>query len=246
MTTDALAIAEQLFAAIEAGDVDAVAALYVDDVAVWHNFDDVAQTKEQNLATVAWMTRRVSGLRYEVQSRIEVPGGVIQQHILHGTAPGGEALEIPACMRLYIDGGRITRIEEYLDPAQAAVLQPSNAELARRFFDAVLARDLAGALALCSEDATMWSAGAGPKTLPAKVLLPALMDVAAKGREFAYEDVRCESTPTGFVEEHTVAGRTLSGEGFRFPVCIVGTIANGKIAAMREYLDPAHAAALAG
>lgn len=246
MATDPIAVAEQLFAAIEAGDVDAVAALYADDIAVWHNFDDTPQSKDANLATLGWMARRVTGLRYEIQSRVEVPGGVIQQHILRGTAPGGEALEIPACMRLYVDGGRITRIEEYLDPAQAAALQPSNADLARRFFDAVLTGDLEGALACCAEDVTMWSAGAGPKTLPVKALLPALLGIAAKATEFRYEDARCESTPTGFVEEHTVVGRTAAGEDFRFPACIVATVAAGRITNMREYLDPAQATALAG
>jgi uncharacterized protein len=245
MTTDALAIAEQLFAAIEAGDVDAVGALYAEDVAVWHNYDNVVQPKAENLATLAWMARRVSGLRYEVQSRVEVPGGVFQQHILRGTAPGGEPLEMPACMRLYISDGLITRIEEYLDPAQAAVLRPSNADIARRFFDAVLRRDFEAALAVCSENAAMWSAGAGPKTLPAKVLLPALLAVAEKAERLGYEDVQCASTEAGFVEEHMVAGRMPGGEAFRFPVCIVGTVANGKITALREYLDPARAAALA-
>lgn len=241
-----IATAERLFAAIEAGDVDAVAALYADDVAVWHNYDHAAQSRDENLATLAWMTKRVSGLRYEVQSRVEVPGGVIQQHILRGTAPGGEPLEIPACMRLFVSDGHITRIEEYLDPAQAAALQPSNADIARRFFDAVLGGDLERALASCSDDATMWSAGAGPETLPAKVLLPALLKVAANAEEFAYEDVRCESTAGGFVEQHTVTGRVGSGESFSFPVCIVGTVSKGKIASLREFLDPAQAAALAG
>ena len=241
-----LEVAEALFTAIEAGDVDAVAALYADDVAVWHNFDDVTQSRDENLATLAWMTRRVSGMRYEVQSRVEVPGGVIQQHVLRGTAPGGEPLEIPACMRLYVSDGRITRIEEYLDPAQAAALQPSNADIARRFFDAVLRGDLERALACCSEDATMWSAGAGPKTLLARVLLPALLKVAANAEEFAYEDARCESTAGGFVEQHIVTGRARSGQSFSFPVCIVGAVSNGKITSMREYLDPAQAAALAG
>lgn len=245
MTTDPIAVTEQLFAAIEAGDVDAVAALYANDVAVWHNYDNVAQSKRENLATLAWMARRVTGLRYEVHSRIEVPGGVIQQHILRGTAPGGESVEMPASMRLYIEAGRIMRIEEYLDPAQAAVLRPSNTDIARRFFDAVLRGELEAALAVCSDDATMWSAGTGPKTLPAKVLLPALLAVAENADEFAYEDIRCEATADGFVEQHTVTGRTHSGEAFSIPVCIVGTIANGRITAMREYLDPAQAAALA-
>ena len=47
--------------------------------------------------------------------------GFVQQHVLRGTAPGG-ALEVPAMMRVWVRDGRIGRIEEYLDTAQAAVL----------------------------------------------------------------------------------------------------------------------------
>ncbi|MGA1766856.1 MAG: DUF4440 domain-containing protein, partial [Ilumatobacteraceae bacterium] len=46
------AIANRLIAAIEAGDRDALGAVYADDVVVWHNTDQVEMTKEQNLASL--------------------------------------------------------------------------------------------------------------------------------------------------------------------------------------------------
>jgi ketosteroid isomerase-like protein len=126
MTTAApspLAVAERLFAAIERGDVDAVGALYAPDVAVWHNYDNVAQTRDQNLRTLAWMVRNVASLRYEEVRRKPVSGGVLQQHVLRGVAPNGAQLEIPSCMLISVVDGRITRIEEYLDSAQFAALR---------------------------------------------------------------------------------------------------------------------------
>ena len=39
-----------------------------------------------------------------------------------GTAPDGSAVEIFACLIVAIDNGKITRIDEYLDTAQAAAL----------------------------------------------------------------------------------------------------------------------------
>ncbi|MBI4935841.1 MAG: hypothetical protein HY828_18315 [Actinobacteria bacterium] len=45
----------------------------------------------------------------------------MQQHVLTGEAKGG-ALKMPAMIRFWVEGGRITRLEEYLDTRQAMVL----------------------------------------------------------------------------------------------------------------------------
>ena len=62
---DTLALADRLFAAIEAGDTSTVAELYAPDVKVWHNYDQIEQERDANLATLGWMSRKVSGIRYE-------------------------------------------------------------------------------------------------------------------------------------------------------------------------------------
>ena len=43
---DPLEVADRLFAAIEAGDLDAVAALYAPEAVIWHNHDGVEQPAE--------------------------------------------------------------------------------------------------------------------------------------------------------------------------------------------------------
>jgi ketosteroid isomerase-like protein len=119
---DAVALAERLFAAIEAGDIDAVAALYAPDVVVWHNYDRVEQDRDENLATLRWIARKIADWRYEDVRRIVTPDGVVQQHVLRGTAPDGSELDVPAMMRIVCAGGQITRIEEYLDSAHVGSL----------------------------------------------------------------------------------------------------------------------------
>lgn len=116
------ALADRIFAAIEAGDVDAVRAIYADDVAVWHNFDQLTQTRDENLRTLGWMHAHARGLRYTEVRRIVLDHGFVQQHVLRATAPNGTEMAIPAMLHVFCEGGRITRIEEYLDPAQAAAM----------------------------------------------------------------------------------------------------------------------------
>jgi ketosteroid isomerase-like protein len=115
-------VADALFAAIERGDVDAVRELYAPDAVVWHNFDQVEQPVEDNLRTLAYLHRKVAGMRYTEVRRVVIDDGFVQQHVLRGDAPGGP-LEMPAMMRVWVADGRVTRVEEYLDPAQAQVLR---------------------------------------------------------------------------------------------------------------------------
>ena len=115
-------IAQRLFAAIEAGDVAAVERLYAPEIVVWHNYDGVGQTKDENLRTLRWLTRNVTNLRYEEIVLQETPGGFVQQYVLRATAPDGNALEVPVCMVGKVTGGRITRLDEYMDSAHVRSL----------------------------------------------------------------------------------------------------------------------------
>lgn len=114
-------VAERLLAAITSGDGTAVRAVYSPDAAIWHNFDQREQTVDENLVTLVDLHRRASGLEYTQIRRFLAPDGFVQQHVLVGTAKGGQ-LEIPAMIRFWVEDGRITRLEEYLDTRQAMVL----------------------------------------------------------------------------------------------------------------------------
>lgn len=117
-----LALADRMFRAIETGDLDALRAVYADDVVVWTNFDDTEQPLDRALSIVGWLCSKLGDRRYDVTRRELIDGGFLQQHVLRGTAPDGTAVAMPACIIGTVAGGRITRVEEYLDPAGVAAL----------------------------------------------------------------------------------------------------------------------------
>ena len=122
----AIDVVEQMIRAIEAGDLDGVRLCYSPDIVVWANFDGRARDLDGALRVLAWMLGNTSERRYEIRRRIEIEGGVLQQHVLHGTAAStGRKFSMPACLVVSVRGGRINHIDEYLDPS---VLQPAFAE----------------------------------------------------------------------------------------------------------------------
>ncbi len=124
---DTLELADRFFAAIPKGDASTLRQLYAPDAVIWHNFDQKAQSVEENLRVLAWIASNVRDLRYEEIRRIVTPGGWVQQHVLRGTAPNGRALEVPACIVFCVRDGRVARLDEYLDTAQIAALRATTA-----------------------------------------------------------------------------------------------------------------------
>lgn len=114
------ALADRFFAAITACDARALERLYAPDVEVWHNYDDAVQDRDESLATLAWLSRRVGPLRYRDIRRVEIDGGFVQQHVV---VCEGLDLDMPAMLRVWCADDVITRIDEYVDPG------PLNARL---------------------------------------------------------------------------------------------------------------------
>ena len=100
MTDDTVS---RFFAAIEAGDIATVRAIYSPDALIWHNDDLLEQSVDDNLKVLAGLRKAVSGLRYDVVRRAELPDGVLQQHVLRGTLANGQDVELHAAM--YLGGG---------------------------------------------------------------------------------------------------------------------------------------------
>jgi uncharacterized protein len=119
----------RFFAALEAGDIDALREIYAPDAVIWHNDDLVEQPVEENLNVLRGLHRAVSGLRYDVIRRVPAADGVLQQHVLRGRLPGGAEIALHAAMYLQVRDGRITRIEEYLDSGQRAAIKSAREAL---------------------------------------------------------------------------------------------------------------------
>ncbi len=117
-----VAVAERLTRCLLAGDVDGVADVYADDVAVWRNFDLQTIGKKQTVKVVGFLVKSVKELRYDDVRVQATPGGFVQQHVLRGIAPNGKSVEAHACLVAQVSGGRIVRLDEYIDSAQLAPL----------------------------------------------------------------------------------------------------------------------------
>ncbi|KCZ88862.1 nuclear transport factor 2 family protein [Hyphomonas johnsonii] len=109
-------IADQFFAAVESGDLDALVANYHPDVRIWHSRDeadtDIAQSKE--LLSVFF--ERVSERKYEILRREYFDGGFVQEHVVHGVMQDGSRFKLPVGFLCHVDeNGLIRRIAEYCD-----------------------------------------------------------------------------------------------------------------------------------
>ena len=117
-----LALAERFLGAIQAGDIDTVRACYAPDAKLWHNTDNIEQTVDQNLRVLGWFARKLPDRHYRVLRREALKDGFMQQHVLEATLPDGTPWKMSACVVVKMENGLITRLDEYLDSAEAAAL----------------------------------------------------------------------------------------------------------------------------
>jgi uncharacterized protein len=119
---DKLAIARRFASASRQNDAAAYAALCAPGAVTWHNFDGLEVTTEQTLRTIAWLHRTVADLAWVDVALYPTPTGFVSQTIMTGTAPGG-SLHVHSCVIVTLGAdGLVSRVEEYLDRAQTAVL----------------------------------------------------------------------------------------------------------------------------
>nr|WP_218008120.1 DUF885 family protein [Herbidospora sakaeratensis] len=119
---DMRAFAAELLDAITSGDVARLDRLYADDIRVWHNYDGVDRDKVESLDAIRLIDAGIEGF-HATDVRVDpVPGGYVQRCVYRGRdREGGTEMAVDAMMRVEVRGGRVTRIEEYTDPAQGAV-----------------------------------------------------------------------------------------------------------------------------
>lgn len=119
---DKLAIARRFAAASRQNDPEAYTALCTPDAVTWHNFDGIEVPTERTLRTIAWLHRTVPDLAWLDVALLATPSGFVSQTVMTGTAPGGP-LNVNSCIVVTLtENGLVARVDEYLDPAQTAVL----------------------------------------------------------------------------------------------------------------------------
>lgn len=116
-------IADAFFNAIERGDGQGLAALWADDVVVWRQGGGRERDKPRGLKVIEWFVDATADRRYEILDRQIFDCGFVQQHNVHAHAKSGAPLSFRACLVVKVGADSlITRIDEYLDPADLAAL----------------------------------------------------------------------------------------------------------------------------
>jgi ketosteroid isomerase-like protein len=120
---DMAAFAKAFFDAIEAGDIEAVRASYASGVAIWHNTDELENTRDENLVVLSGLIKRTRSRHYEKRRLNVFPGGFVHQHELRIVRPDGVELTLPACLVCKVENGVIVRLDEYFDSARVDQLR---------------------------------------------------------------------------------------------------------------------------
>jgi ketosteroid isomerase-like protein len=111
----------------------------------------------------------------------------------------------------------------------------NHAELCRQLFTGLAADDKAATEAACA--ATLKATQNGAPAMGLADLQAFNHAVHKVVPDFHYEDCVCHVTDTGFVEEHRVCGTLPDGSALNLFACVVGDVEDGKIVALREYVD---------
>ena len=110
-----------------------------------------------------------------------------------------------------------------------------NIELSEALFDAFSSGDEEAARALVDQELTAVQNYGPPMKLDELLAFSTAVNQVVKG--FRYEDAIRTETETGFIEEHRVCGELPDGNQLNLAACVVGTVEDGKIIALREYVD---------
>jgi ketosteroid isomerase-like protein len=90
---------------------------------VWHNDDKQDRDAVDNMKRAGDLHRVLRDVTVEVVRRERLPDGLLQQFVIHGTATAtGRPVAAHNCVVVRVDGGMISRIEEYVDPTFGAQL----------------------------------------------------------------------------------------------------------------------------
>jgi limonene-1,2-epoxide hydrolase len=99
-------------------NIKAIADLYGDSIVVWHNHTNVFENKSENISSLSDFFELFSSVSYEDIKLTPTNGGFVQQHVIRGKlAANDHVVELPVCLVAQIEGSKIVRLDEYVDPA---------------------------------------------------------------------------------------------------------------------------------
>jgi uncharacterized protein len=114
-------IGKALFAALAANDADGVRALCSPQMRVRQNNGPV-MSLDALLHFNAAVHAVVQDFQYTQAMRAATPGGFVEEHLVYGRLPAGDALNLMACVVADVRDGKVIEVREYFDTAAAAGL----------------------------------------------------------------------------------------------------------------------------
>ena len=111
-------LADTFTGALEAGSVDDVLACFAPNATIWHNFDCVTLSPQENIPGLEALFGNFTARSYFDVRRQPTPSGFVQQHVLRLETPDGSVIDWPGCIVFDVSGGLITRLDEYVDMSQ--------------------------------------------------------------------------------------------------------------------------------
>ena len=114
-------LAEALAAGIDGRDLDGFVSALAPGAIVWHNHDRLEVDALDNMAMVATLAQLVDDMKSETLYLAPTADGFVFQFVVRGTVnSNGKPFEMHNCIVATTADGKITRIDEYVDPTIGA------------------------------------------------------------------------------------------------------------------------------
>lgn len=119
--TDLDALCAQLFDAFVAHDLDTVESMLAPSATITQN--GTTMTWQEARPALAAISAALGGHRYTNVRRVVGERAVVEEHDVVATLPSGDELRLYACVVVRVDDdGRITSLDEYVDPTPLSAL----------------------------------------------------------------------------------------------------------------------------
>ncbi len=117
------ALVDSFITALEGNGTDALAANLAPGAIVWHNHDRVEVDAIANMAGIGMLGKIVHDTKFETVRLAGIDDGFVLQFVLRGTVTSsGKPFEMQNVVIISTADGKITRIDEYVDPTVGAQL----------------------------------------------------------------------------------------------------------------------------
>ena len=112
------ALPNTMLDAIEQNDMAKLAASFADDGMVWRNFDPVPRSIQFLIPGLLSMPKFIQDFKYEERTFLPTGAGMVVKTVFRAKTLAGAKVEMPMIFLYTFRGGKIAKVEEYLDTAQ--------------------------------------------------------------------------------------------------------------------------------